>query len=303
MNITGVSHRFLNDKMNSGNTAAKIDSKIEKYFTVTKCIGKGTFSVVYEVYNSKNQRKYALKKVFVDDIVDQKARADCFNEVNLLQRAKHPNIIRFIYCEYSRQLTNGTLNLVLELAAMGDLSHFITSHIKRVTLVPEKKIWKFISQLSSGLFYLHSNRIMHRDLKPANIYLSENENIKIGDFGLGKYCPSETELFATSVLGSPYYMSPERLLQRKYYFNSDVWSLGCVIYELATLQSPFYVNKLDINLLIKRVIKCDYPPLPSDNFSEELHKVVNECLISDSTKRPEAHHILNVANQEVKKYA
>jgi len=70
------------------------------------------------------------------------------------------------------------------------------------------------------------------DLKPANIYLSKNEDIKIGDFGLGKYCPNELELFATTVLGSPYYMSPERLLQQKYYLNCDVWSLGCVIYEV-----------------------------------------------------------------------
>lgn len=78
------------------------------------------------------------------------------------------------------------------------------------------------------LIYVHR----YADLKPANILLSRKENIKIGDFGLGKYFTDESKLYSTSVLGSPYYMSPERLLQMKYSFNSDVWSLGCVIYEV-----------------------------------------------------------------------
>ncbi|XKL67167.1 hypothetical protein PGB90_010587 [Kerria lacca] len=248
------------------------DLKIKKYFYMEKCIGNGTFSTVFQVRHVQNGQRFALKKIFIKDIQVELAKIDYYNEVQLLKRLQHPNIIKYIHNGYYKN--DGTLNIILELASLGDLSYFISDHIKKMYLVPEEKIWKFTTQLSSAVDYMHLNRIIHRDLKPANIFLSENEDIKIGDFGMGEFCPDKTKLYSVSVVGTPYYMSPERLLQGKYFFNSDVWSLGCVIYEqLAALQSPFYVNKLDINLLIKRVIKCDFPPLPCDAFSEETSKV------------------------------
>lgn len=148
------------------------------------------------------------------------------------------------------------MNILLELASHGDLSRFITDHIQKISLIAEETIWRFVIQLSSAINFMHSNRIMHRgelfanfsvrrlnytilyiffsfvDLKPANVLLSEEGDIRICDFGLGKYFVDESKLHATSALGSPYYMSPERLLQKKYYFNSDIWSLGCIIFEV-----------------------------------------------------------------------
>ncbi|XP_065216741.1 serine/threonine-protein kinase Nek7-like isoform X2 [Planococcus citri] len=214
--------------------------------------------------------------------------------MRIAQRLDHPNIIKYLCCEFDQ--VSGTLHVLLELASNGDLSHFIADHIKNTRLIPESTIWKFIIQLSSAIDFMHANRIIHRDLKPANILLSKDGDIKICDFGLGKCFVEGDRLYSTSALGSPYYMSPERLLREKYYFNSDIWSLGCIIYELAALQSPFYVSKLDMNLLIKRVISRDFAPVPSDLYSKELHAVIETCLTVDCKKRPSAHHILGYAN-------
>ncbi|OAF69143.1 Protein kinase [Intoshia linei] len=152
---------------------------------------------------------------------------------------------------------NDELNIVLELADAGDLSKMIKHFKKQKRLIPEKIVWKYFIQICSALEHMHSKRIMHR-------------------------------------VGTPYYMSPERIHETGYNFQSDVWSLGCLLYEMAALHSPFYGEKMNLYSLCQKIEKGDYPPL-SDNYSNDLRNLVRKCLHSEPTKRPNITQVSKTA--------
>ena len=104
--------------------------------------------------------------------------------------------------------------------------------------LPEEKIWKFFIEMCLGIQYLHTNRILHRDIKTINMFLTKNDNIKIGDLGVAREL-NQTANMAHTVVGTPYYLSPELCEEKPYNNKSDIWSLGCVLYELCTLKHPF----------------------------------------------------------------
>ncbi|KIH68367.1 hypothetical protein ANCDUO_01297 [Ancylostoma duodenale] len=176
----------------------------------------------------------ALKKIQVFEMVDQKARQDCLKEIDLLKQLNHVNVIRY----YASFIDNNQLNIVLELAEAGDMS-------------------RMIKLLQSS------------DIKPANVFITSEGVVKLGDLGLGRFFSSKTTA-AHSLVGTPYYMSPERIQESGYNFKSDLWSTGCLLYEMAALQSPFYGDKMNLYSLCKKIENCEYPPLPADIYSIQL---------------------------------
>lgn len=269
----------------------ELQNQTPKYFgdyEVVKSIGKGKFAVVYRAHKIGDDQPVALKRISVD-MMNEKAREKCLKEVRLLQSLDHPNIIRYM----DSFIIENDLIIVYEWAAAGDLKRQLRKAQERGVGFEERVIWKYFSQICSAMQHMHEKRIMHRDLKPANIFLTLDGTIKVGDLGLSREL-SEHTIQAHSKVGTPLYMSPEVLKGDGYDFKSDIWSLGCLLYELAMLKSPFKSEGLNIYSLFEKISKGEYQPLP-DTYSEELRNLCYEMISTDPSYRPDISSVCQIA--------
>ena len=138
----------------------------------------------------------------------------------------------------------------------------------------EAKIWKFFIEMSLGLHYLHSFRILHRDIKTINMFLGKDDKVKIGDLGVAKLL-NQTNNMAHTIVGTPYYLSPELCEEKPYNHKSDIWSLGCVLYELATFKHPFEANNQ--GALILKIVRAKFNPI-STTYSKSLRDLIDSLL-------------------------
>ena len=229
-------------------------------YSVVSAVGRGKFSTVYKAQRKSDGRVVALKRIRMGATATSTAvREKCLKEVRLLQSLDHSNIIRYLD---SFAVHPNTLVIVLEWATDGDLQCHLRRIRDRGGGLPEPVIWQSFVQICEALAHMHERRILHRDLKPANIFLHRDGTIKVGDLGLGRTLSDDTPE-AFSKVGTPLYMSPEALRGDGYDMKSDIWSLGCVLYELAMLRSPFKEEGLKMFQLFEKIVRCDYKQLPA----------------------------------------
>ena len=214
-----------------------------------------------------------------------------FNEANIMKKLNHPNII--LFKEVINDVKLDYVYIVMEYADDGDLNKKIKSREKMKCsendkLFPEEVILKYFIQICKGLNYIHSKNIIHRDIKSQNIFLMKNGTIKIGDFGIAKTL-TKTISNAMTVIGTPYYFSPEIINGEPYNYKSDIWSLGVLLYEMCTLKLPFDSSNL-AQLSIK-IIRGNYEPI-SKKYSKDLHLLIKKMLNVNKNLRPDIKNIL-----------
>lgn len=210
-----------------------------KDFDIGRELGKGAFGSVAIVKRKEDGKTYAMKRVKISQL-GTKERENALNEVRILASLSHPNIIGYKEAFFDED--SKTLNIVMEFADDGDLESKIQKNIKTRGSFQEKDLWSYLVQIVNGLKYLHDSKIMHRDLKCANIFMMKNGVIKLGDLNVSKIVKMG---LAHTQTGTPYYASPEVWADKPYDYKSDIWSVGCVMYELCVLKPPFRGQSLE----------------------------------------------------------
>ena len=252
-------------------------------FEILEKLGDGAYSIVYKVKRKIDSKIYALKKVKLQNL-NEKEKENALNEVRILASVKSPFVIS--YKEAFIEDSDSSLCLVMEFADKGDLYQKITEFKKIGCLFEEVDIWKIFIQMTRGLKALHDMKILHRDLKSANIFLESDGSAKIGDLNVSKVAKKGLGYTQT---GTPYYASPEVWKDNPYDYKSDIWSLGCVTYEMAMLHPPFRAQNMEG--LYNKVIKGQYGKL-SEKFSSDLGEVIKMLLKVNPSDRPNCSQIL-----------
>ncbi|KAG6427055.1 hypothetical protein SASPL_111294 [Salvia splendens] len=203
--------------------------KMEDYEAIEQ-IGKGAFGAAFLVLHKTENQKYVLKKIRLSK-QSEKVKNKAFQEMELIAKLSHPYIVE---CK-DAWVEKGNICILTNYCESGNISDVMRK--ARKAYFPEEKICKWMTQLLLAIDYLHSNRVLHRNLKLSNIFVTKDNNICLGDFGLAKLL--NVESIASSVAGTPNYMCPELLANSPYGYKSDIWSLGCCMFEIAAHQQAF----------------------------------------------------------------
>ncbi|XP_070826330.1 serine/threonine-protein kinase Nek3 isoform X1 [Chaetodon trifascialis] len=252
---------------------------MERY-SLLRVIGEGSFGRALLVRCKSSQEKYVVKEIQLPK--SQSKLESCRREAVLLSRMKHPNIVAFREALEADDL----LCIVMEYCRGGDLLQRIQQ--QKTTQFCVDDILRWFAQLCAAAKHIHDKRVLHRDLKSKNIFLTDNGTIKLGDFGSACLLNS-SKAYAHTYVGTPYYVAPEIWDNKPYNNKSDVWSLGCVLYELCTLRHPFQASSW--KSLILKVCRGAYPPLPS-HLPYELQYLVKQMFKTNPKDRPSLHTIL-----------
>ena len=253
-------------------------------FEILDKLGDGAYSVVYKVKRKEDNNIYALKKVKLKGLSD-KEKQNALNEVRILASVKSNFVIS--YKEAFIDEEDSSLCLIMEYADKGDLYQKITQFKKMGCLIEEIDVWKIFIQMTKGLKALHDLKILHRDLKSANIFLFSDGSAKIGDLNVSKVVYKGLGYTQT---GTPYYASPEVWKDQPYDNKSDIWSLGCVTFEMLALRPPFRAE--NIEKLYNKVIHGQYGKI-SDSYSQDIKEIIKFILKVNPADRPSCGQILN----------
>ncbi|XP_053556212.1 serine/threonine-protein kinase Nek1 [Bombina bombina] len=253
---------------------------MNKYARVRK-IGEGSFGIAILVKAKEDGKQYVIKEIGISKM-SNKEREESRREVAVLANMKHPNIVQ--YRESFEE--SGCLYIVMDYCEGGDLFKKINS--QKGVLFPEDQILDWFVQLCLALKHVHDRKILHRDIKSQNIFLTKGGTIQLGDFGIARVLNSTVEL-ARTCIGTPYYLSPEICENRPYNNKSDIWALGCVLYEMCTLKHAFEAGNMK-NLVLK-IIRGSYPPVPVE-YSYDLRNLLSLLFKRNPKDRPSINSIL-----------
>jgi NIMA (never in mitosis gene a)-related kinase len=253
-----------------------------KYQTL-KVLGEGGYGKAVLVKARDSDATCVMKEVRLTALKPND-REEALREAQVLSARNCPNIIKYVESFQER----GCFYIIMEYADGGDLSKKIEARGK--TRFPESEVLHDFIQIALALKYIHDRKILHRDLKTENVFLMKDGTIKLGDFGIAKVLDHTFELCRTQI-GTPYYLSPEICDGKSYNSKTDIWSLGCLLYELCTLRHPF--DAANMNTLLTVILRGKYQPI-SQSYSKDIRALLSKMLMKDPSKRPSVNQILGL---------
>ena len=260
-------------------------SELREMYEVGRAVGKGGYAVVYKGTRRSDGATVAIKQVDLHEMSERK-RLRCLREVQLLGNLRHPGIVEM----HDSFLDETKLCIVFEWAAGGDLKRFLRKNLARGILLDEQTVWRTFRQIADAVTHMHERRVMHRDIKPANVLVTQDGRCKVADLGLGRQF-GENTIAVDAKVGTPYYVSPEVVKGDPYDWSSDVWSLGCLLYELCTLRSPFEMQGANLHAVFRRITDSSWEPLPGHRFSNPLVSLVREMMDPNPRARPSSNEV------------
>lgn len=252
-----------------------------------KIVGRGQYGKAHLVKGTtRDPGKSFIAKTIELTCLGKKERDAALQEVTLLGRLTHPNIVEYYHSYFA---TSDCLVIVMQYCEGGDVSTFIKDIGRQKKRIPEVTAMSYTAQALTALHYIHQEKILHRDLKASNLFLMRKRTVvKLGDFGISRVLEGSVEA-AITVVGTPYYMSPEVCENKPYTYKSDVWSLGCVLYELCMLKHAFAADNL-LGLVYK-IVSEKYEPIPR-MYSQALNTLLHRMLEKDVEKRMSVEDLL-----------
>lgn len=248
-----------------------------------KRIGEGSFGTAYLVRSKESGVHYVIKRINLSRMTEQE-KDEAMREVEVLAKLQHPYIVAYKESfEYEKNLY-----IVMDYCEGGDLYTKIRDYAQKGRYFSENIILSWFVQLCLALKHVHDRKILHRDIKSQNIFLTKGNNVKLGDFGIAKILKNTVDL-AKTCIGTPYYLSPEICENKPYNNKSDVWALGCILYEMAALKHAFVAGNMK-NLIVK-IIRGSHPQLPS-RYSNDLRNLVQQLFRRNPQERPSINTIL-----------
>lgn len=217
---------------------------MDRYAKLEK-VGEGTYGVVYKARDCTTNQIVALKKIRLE-AEDEGVPSTAIREISLLKELKDDNIVRLLDIVHADQ----KLYLVFEFLDV-DLKRYIDEGNKRGAPISLDLVKKFTHQLTSGLLYCHSHRILHRDLKPQNLLIDKRDNLKLADFGLARAFGIPMRTYTHEVV-TLWYRAPEVLLGSRHYSTAvDMWSVGCIFAEMATQGTAIFPGDSEIDQIFR----------------------------------------------------
>lgn len=250
-----------------------VDPRTMRRYARGRFLGKGGFAKCYEITDLETKQVFAGKIVPKSLILKQHQREKMTSEIAIHKSLNHANVVGF----HGFFEDDDFVFVVLEICRRRSL---LELH-KRRKAVTEPEARYYMSQLLKGVQYLHNNRVIHRDLKLGNIFLNDDMEVKIGDFGLATKIEFDGERKKT-LCGTPNYIAPEVLCKKGHSYEVDVWSLGCILYTLLVGKPPFETSCL----------KETYNRIKKNNYTIPWHinppasLLIKRMLHADPTKRP-----------------